>query len=245
MKTLEININYRNTCMILWVILFLLILSLTVSAQYFETTMEMGAGKYQLTDLRTFQKESLPVIDLPIESVTTFPPYYSYHASILYYPGTQLGIGACGSFYSTGGRNHYADYSGYYKLDLLINCVNMGISSNYQIKLFPTIKIIPEISTGIKLSNLQLIEKLHATEDLSSTEYKIKSLGWWIEPRVAIRYQPFKIIGISASVGYEYNDPSKNHLSHDKERYLQLKNNENVRIGWSGIRAYLGLSFHF
>lgn len=228
-------------------VLSVLLLSfcLGVKGGNFETTISLGYGTYQLTDLRTFQKQSIPDIGVDVESVSSFPAYYNYQLSVLYYLKGKWGIGATGSFFSTGGRNHYADYSGFYKLDMLIDAKNAGLVFNRKIVLLTDWYLIPEISSGVKWSNLKLNEDITVFSETETTDYILNSFGWWIEPRLRMCYQPFSFIMIGTSVGYEYNLPSKNHLAGDKDRYIMLENQKNMKIGWSGMRYLLSLSFIF
>jgi hypothetical protein len=212
-------------------------------AQRVETTIEIGGGTYQLADLRKFQQQAIPEIDVPIESVSSFPAYWAYKASMLYYINGNWGVGFTGSFYSTGARNHYEDYSGYYKLDILLSSINAGVTLNRKFNLSQQVKLIPEISSGIKFSDISMSENLHVTTNLNSEEIELKSNGLWLEPRVRVLFQPITSIALGASVGYEYNLPSKNYLADDKQQYLQTHDGKVVRVGWSGLRAFLSVSY--
>jgi len=212
----------------------------------FEVAAFTGFGSYQLNDLRTFQHESLPQLGVDIRSTTNFPSYYYYQLSMLYYIRDKWGIGITGSFFSTGGRNHYKDYSGEYKFDMLTNARNIGVVFNRKINLKNGLFIIPEICAGIKLSDLKLMESHRVYADSTSSEFLVKSIGMWVEPRVRLMYMPLSFLGVGASIGYEYNLPSKNYLSTDHDRFLMLiSKRENMRFDWSGLRPNINMIFTF
>lgn len=224
---------------------FLLFFCVEVEGRNFETTISVGYGNYQLSDLRSFQTQYLPNIGVDVKSVSSFPAYFNYHLSVLYYIKSKWGVGATGSFFTTGGRNHYADYSGFYKLDLLLNAKNAGLVFNRKLSLTTNWYLIPEISSGAKWSSLKIDEDIKVITETKETNYNAHSLGWWIEPRINACYQPFSYMMLSSSIGYEYNLPSKNHLTEDKNLFLMLKNQKNMEIGWSGLRFKMGISFLF
>jgi hypothetical protein len=242
MKIMEINITLINIFSKALLLFVLLNYCYNARANNFETTISMGYGNYQLTDLRAFQKQSLTKLGVDVKSVTSFPAYFNYQLTALYYIKSKWGVGATGGFFSTGGRNHYADYSGFYKLDLLLNAKNAGLVFNRKIN-FTGVYLIPEISSGAKWSTLKLDEDIKVHTETKSTDYILNSLGWWVEPRIRVCYQPLSFIMLGTSVGYEYNLPSKNHLADDSDRFLMLENQKNIKIGWSGMRFSMSISF--
>jgi len=223
----------------------LLFITTGALAGNFEVVLSAGKGTYALSDLRSFQQNSLPDLGVGVESVTTFPPYYFYQLSGCYYINGKWGIGATGAFFSTGARNHYEDYSGYYKLDLLVNAQNAGLLFNRKFSIGKGLSFIPEIASGIKMSNLSLDEELKVYPDSVGTSMQVVSIGFWAEPRIRMLYQPLPFMGIGFSAGYELNLPSKNSLRENRNQFLMGSDNRNVKLGWSGVRASLNLSIIF
>lgn len=204
--------------------------------------IEAQFGTFSMTDLKNFQERVIPDIGVNIESVSSFPPYVGYGVSILSYINSEFGIGLTTEFLSTGGRNYYEDYSGYYKCDMLTHCFNIGSLFSFRNKLSNDQNLNIELHQGLKISSLTLRETIFTTEPLTDQKMGFKSLSWWVKGGFRYEYSFFDYFTAGAFVGGEFNIGSRLESRDNPGNYILRENNEFARINWTGFRAALSLS---
>lgn len=217
-------------------VVFLTAALLTARGQATEFRAEAGIGTYSMSDLKTLLAQSVKYSSLGIKTTEDFPSYVFYGVDIIQYVSPKVGVGIASGFYSTGGRNHLADYSGSFREDIKVNSVNLGLLTCYKEPLGNHFFGQLEVSSGIKFSNILIEDELRLYETTQDTSYDCRSEGWWIKPQIRIG-RTFKSISIAAFAGYEYNLKSKIKLRQNPDYTL------NPKIDWSGLRAGISISY--
>ena len=221
-----------------------LILFQQALGQKFDLGFNLGYGFYQLNDLKKYQSEKKDEYSqLNIKAVEKFPGSYNYNLFVNYFVNRRNVIGLTGTYFTTGGRNHLKDYSGEYKLDMILNGYKIGM--NYQNIVFPykRIRISLKFEVGITFNDLQIDEYMYLlNEEILNENKTYKSFAWSIEPTVDISYRLLKKVYINLDMGYERN--ARNVLREQGNQAEELENSDGrFGINWSGFRFSAGLFF--
>jgi hypothetical protein len=216
----------------------------SILAQKLSLKSDIGVGTFYMTDLKNFQSTSKPDLGVEIESTGKFPPYYGYGISLVNYLQSGFGIGVTVDFYSTGGRNYYEDYSGYYNLELYARAYDIGMVFDIQSFSNERNKVWFEVQTGIKLSTLYVKEELVMPATDLEENNQFVNTSFWMRPGFRYEFSVFKFLSVGAFLGGELNPKGTLHLKQDKEVHIVTSSGNNVKISWTGIRASLSLSFN-
>jgi hypothetical protein len=244
MKIVDINMTLTHISRKILTI-SLILCSLTVVADNFEISLSTGKGFYKLQDMKSFQELSIPDYGVDIRMVESFPSYYFYSVSACYYIHGNWGVGFEGSFFSTGARNHYEDYSGYYKLDLILKSQNAGLLVNHRFRFFNRFFVIPEVNGGIKFSSLDISENLKVYNDSLVSSMQFNNYSFFAKPRLRLAFNPVSHLCVGMSGGYEFNFPRELFFKDNKNMILINSHSQKVLLDWSGFQLALSLSFTF
>lgn len=216
----------------------------SVLAQKLSLKSDIGMGTFYMTDLKDFQSTSKPDLGVEIKSTGKFPPYFGYGISMVNYLESGFGIGAIVDFYSTGGRNYYEDYSGYYNLELYARAYDIGMVFDFKSYSNEKNKVWFELQTGMKLSTLYVKEELVMLSTDLEENNQFVNTSFWMRPGFRYEFSVFKFLSVGAFLGGELNPKGILHLKQDKEVHIVNSSGNNVKISWTGIRASLSLSFN-
>lgn len=223
-------------------ILFFLLLQITnLRAQQEYLRVDVQVASFSMSDLKDILKSSVPDLNVDVRTVSTFPPYAGYGLTYLSVGSHGYGFGFTAEFFSSGGRNYYEDYSGYYKADMLVHCINLGTLFSIKNQLREKQSMNFEVFQGLKMSSLVFEELLYVSEPLYEQETRFKSFSWWIKAVIRYEYKFHEHFTAGALIGAEYNIPGKLELNDQPNMFLIRDNGDFAKINWSGIRA--GLSF--
>ncbi len=190
-----------------------------------------------MSDLKGTLKTAASLSEIDVKTTDKFPAYIFYGLDAIQPLNSKINFGISSGFYSTGGRNHYADYSGFYRDDILVNSLNLGVLFSYKGALNQEMFCNFQLASGIKFSNIKFQNELKVFDYQNSSSDDFRSEGWWIEPQFRIEKEISKNFAISAFVAYEYNLKSK--ITSKENGLYQLS----PKIDWSGFRS--GLSFSY
>jgi len=218
--------------------LVLVFIVFNANSQDINLEINAGYGFYKLDDIKTLQQSMLESTQIPnLKSVEKFPNgiYPSISVNYLLDPKNIFGI----TFlrYTTGGRNHLADYSGEYKIDMILN--GYGTGAKYQRTVYEQNKFafILQLEAGIIFSELDMDEKLTIYEEVMSSDHIIlESTGIYVEPMIKFSYNFMDDINLQFSGGYDLNLMGK--MKADGEKTTLASN-------WSGLRLMLGVGYSF
>lgn len=215
--------------------------------QKIQVNANIGYGTFFLKDLKDFQSEMISSTSLNDEPVEDFPNYLYYNISVDYTFNRRHMVGLGATYYSSGGRNHIADYSGEYSLDMIASAYAFAVQYKVTIISFDKLDIFFQYKTGFLFSNVDISEKLEISNLNSNTtdcEYKGNSLVF--EPGVYISYTIYKSIALNFSLGYERCSNSR--LLNN--RWLESDNDEvffnymeNITADWTGLRTSIGITY--
>ena len=212
-------------------ILLILFITLTASlhSQTIRLTYETGYGIYGLDNLKKYQESLTHQINgLPVKMIAQFPDYFNHSASIGFYLDKNVIFGLNASFLSTGGRNDISDYSGEYKLDMLLQGYQFGMESEYIYNIDSKWDINFNIKMGIVSSTININESItiYDLDSITNTQ-SVNQEGVFIEPNINLSYTIYKGIAVKAGLGFNLNTVSF----------------QGSMLDWTGIRPRLGVSY--
>lgn len=209
-----------------------------------------GLATYSLADLKGLQSEYVRnVPEIPVKAVTTFPAYLFYNGQLEMQATQKLFFGFSLGFYSTGARNHLADYSGEYSLDMPLKSFRTGFHVKAgEVILRGTRKLsfMPRFETGIRNSKLVKKESLNIAGFYSyfdSSAYS--SRNFYIEPSIICQMEIFKNVKGFVSMGWEQDFGSKLFLKGKDGEWLKNGDEKTVKLNMSGLRISIGVSYMF
>ena len=221
---------------------FLCISMFNVMCQELIVRPEIGLGSFAMSDLRGIQNQSVEQSLIQLKSTDKFPPYFFYNLDLLFYPTKMVGVGFVCGYTSTGCRNHYADYSGSYSEDVMVNATSLGGIISFRSEISYNLFFSVELSTGIKYSKIDIDNELILEDFVEANDYILRSQGWFLEPKLRLERSFLNSFFIGAFIGYEYNHKSKMQSTDSAKWYLNY-NGKKATIDWSGAR--IGLSVYF
>lgn len=208
-----------------------------VYGQQIEFRSKIGIGTYSMADLKGLLKQSVSSSPIGLKTTENFPAYVFYGLDVVHLVSPKFGFGISSGFYSTGGRNHIADYSGSYRDDIMVKAVNLGLLVSFKDTLTSHFFYGIELGSGIKFSDISSENELDLLGHNERNDYDFRSKGWWIEPQLRFGRTFLNKFTCMAFAGYEFNLKSK----------LKPKGNEQyssvAKIDWSGIRAGVSISY--
>lgn len=225
---------------ILYLLLFLTF-TLSASSQEWNGEARTGFGLYDLYDVKELQLSLMKATHMThIKPVETFPGnlFYSFSADYSLNPQNRIGLDF--NYYTTGGRNHVKDYSGEYKLDMLLNGIRIGAKYARINRMYPNIYLGVQLSGGGMFSNLDLEEHLTVYDKTIADEgYELTGLGIYVEPSMFLSYHLLENTHIDLMGGYEQDILGELHLKGNKDQKT------NKSADWSGFRISLGINYTF
>lgn len=206
-------------------------MSIPIHAQSIRITYDPGFGTYSMANMRAIQDYTSKHINgLPIQKVVQFPGYINHSASVGFYLDKNILIGINAAYVTTGGRNHLSDYSGEYKMDMILNGYQLGIDSEYIFNLSKKVDFNANFKVGYIRSTLDVNEFLSVYNvDSKNSKEHLSQDSFFLEPNVSLSYNIIR--GIEARLGIGYN--------------LDTSVFDNKMIDWSGLRTKIGVSYSF
>lgn len=228
-------------------VLILLIFFVTQTAvcQSVKLGLNTGYGTYQMKDLKEFQSDVAEYYkEFNVEEVQQFPGYINYSASIEYSFGTKNLIGLNAAYVTTGGRNHVADYTGEYYLNMAVYAYNMGLQYRRVVTTINKFDLYAQLRGGISFSTLEINESFTIYQvDSTSSSFTFVNHSFFFEPSVGTFYALGKDFSINFSLGYQIDTKSKLYSKDNKEETFPGFDGQPIYTNWSGLRIELGLSY--
>ncbi|SRR6266542_3615551 len=227
-------------------ILLLLLGFATTKGQKIIVNGYIGYGQYQLSNLKSFQtdlKNSVP--QLQVESVEKFPNFLNYSLGIEYSVNGNNYWGLITSYYTTGARNHLKDYSGEYKLDMILNGYKLGLQFRTVLEKRGKLDINFEMKAGIILSTLTITELFKITNVTDeSVDVDFGSRTLFGEPSFRLNYLITPKLLLEMDAGYEFNLNSSIYSKENHDYNLKNRNGNIVNLNWSGVRCMVGVGYN-
>lgn len=199
-------------------------------SQSFRISYEPGYGLYNMANLKYLQQSVIKNNVLPVKSVEEFPGYFNHSVSLDYYLDKNILFGVNAAYLTTGGRNFLSDYSGEYKLDMILNAYQYGIESEYNFILNNKLSLFLNFKLGVISSKLKLQESLTLYNvDSQVSNQTVNQFNFFMEPDTGLSYNVTKRISARVIVGLNIDTS----LISDK------------LIDWTGLRTRIGISYLF
>jgi len=188
------------------------------------------------------------VSELDVKSVVRFPStlYYGIEAEYQFNKTNALGVHL---FYNTtAGRNHLADYSGEYKMDILLSSYATGIDYRYTFNKFGKFSMSAYLGAGIRFSTLKIKEDLTVYGDtVSHSANTATGKNLYTFPAFEISYPLQSKLDLKLKAGYEIDFRSK-YMTTDGDGKPQILYNDDgkfLNVDYSGLRVGLSISYKF
>lgn len=227
------------------IVIILFLFAFEGFGQKLHVNANIGYGTYFLKDLKDFQAEMISSTTVDDKSVENFPNniYYSFTTNYAFNKKHSLGLGL--KYYTTGARNHVADYSGEYTFDMIANAYTLFV--NYKVRIISTnnFNTYFQFKTGALFSRLDINEQLDIYSGNSNTTEEIyKGNSIVLEPGIYLFYPIYKTISLNLSVGFErgLNRRLLNKDDYDEEYITFI---DDISANWTGLRTSIGISFSF
>jgi len=220
---------------ILFAFLFLAI-AVDAKSQVINLDINLGYGFYDLEDIKNLQNSILTSVNIPnVKAVEKFPNNIYYSISVNHFINNKNGVGIGFTYLTTGGRNHLADYSGEYKLDMLLNGYKIGPKFQHAFFLVNKMGVWLQLEGGAIISKLNVNEALIILdEEISKDQMDFKSKGLFVEPSLKVSYNVVDRLNIHFSGGYDFNFKGN----------MRLEGKETaITANWSGIRLFFGIDY--
>ena len=202
-------------------------------------------GTYHMQALEAFQQEIAKDLFVPAEVVNSFPATVGYEVGLMHQYDDRQAYGGYFSYRSTGGRIHYADYSGQVKIDQLLSSYSLGMLYTGRLSAMDTEeKVVPwafiKLSGAYTLFDLEQYVEVGPRKE--SETFYLKSLNIGVEPGLSLHI-PIAFFSLNPELSYELQLPGK--LFADNGGYLLNPQEEAVKANWSGVRVGLSITKQF
>ena len=204
--------------------------------------IKAGIGVYTLTNFKEFQQELLKGLPVPARIVDDFPATMNYEFGFSHQYDGGMTLGGFIGYYSTGGRIHYADYSGQTSIDQVLSGYRLGMRCAKDLL---DVKIRENISPQffIKLSAtytlFNMTQYLEVGPEHDSETLNFQSLNTGLEPGMSFQIPVFSFL-INPEISYEIQIPGK--LYFNNGLFLLNQKSSKVTADWSGLRVGISLA---
>lgn len=216
--------------------------------QTFSAGIGIGYGIYKQDKLKQLQsnlKNSTGITNL--SSVETFPSYIFYAAQLNYNPGNKMNsFGLEFNNYMTGARNHVADYSGEYILDMYLNGYRFGMNYKMNVEKIGPVYCFGQVGAGILFNKMELLEKLTINnEEIFSESIALSGVGIYFEPKIIFSFPVSDKLSLDLNASYEYDFKNKLHVKNNRDQIIYIGYQNPASVNWTGFRFILSLSYVF
>lgn len=204
-------------------------MSLIIYGQSVRISYDLGSGSYNLGRVRSLQAEALREARvLDAKAVVQFPDYINHTVSLGLYLDKNNIFGINVAYLTTGGRNQVSDYTGEYKLDMIVNGYQYGIESEHIFNLNSRFDLSTNFKLGVIKSTLDVSEYLVIYNlDSRTTTDNYSETNYFLEPNLDLSYKIMNGIALKLGLGFNLNTTGFDHKM----------------IDWSGVRTRAGISY--
>jgi len=215
--------------------------SLHFNIYYGQTSQLHGES---LQEFEQLIKTAYEDMDIPLEIVQSFPSSVMLRYEVTRSFGKlQLGLSYANS--ATGGRLHYADYSGSATVDHIMDNSYFGVNIQYCLIQGAHVGILQSNQLGMLQSSYETTETIKIWDEATSNHISFESTAYFIEPGLEINFNLLDFINVGAYVGpklFIYSLPY--HLPDNKDAKLTSGYNNFVKPDWieANVALKIGVS---
>jgi len=219
-------------------------ISLESNAQKTKIFFSPGFGSYQMSDLKELHQDIISQVPLELTVVDDFPSNWNFEGGMSFpLLEGKHNTGFFLNYQSTGSRSGIMDYSGYYKVDMLVNSIGVGAFYSIMLKKFSWFETHLKAKINYEMTNFDVIEDVKINSFIRNNKIQMKGDGLEFGADFQVE-KDFGWFSLFTSAGYSLNLSGALHLKDDKDMDLLLDGNK-VGADWSGWRLKLGTSVNF
>lgn len=210
------------------IMLFTLMIPCWVKAQNF-FSLSATYGSFNMSTQRQIQDYTLNSFS-PIKMVSSFPSRFGLEMTT----GVRVGqgsftLGPAFSYFSTGGRLHYADYSGEVSFDQIAECFMVGLHakgliSNPEKKL----RMYLAATASAVFTTLEYRSYFALGTQTESSEEQVTVVNYSLRPALSVQRSFAQDFYAEVHLGYD----------------LQLIKGD-PKVEWDGLRCGIAIGYHF
>lgn len=208
----------------------------TTMGQSLIPSISVGWGNYRMEELKELQ--STITAPVRLKSVSNFPPYIFFKASILY-DISKVQFGFSWGHYSTGARNHYEDYSGEISIKQLIHTDVFSLPFYLKLKDNNRLTFSFMFEPGIMSTKYTIVEEARLWDERSSDEFSDKLTTFSVQPGLKLAYT-LKRWQPSIDFGYFFDTQFSITTN---ENGISLFDDDTDYSDFSGIRLSISLAY--
>lgn len=233
-----------HPCARMFAVVLLLMIPIFVKGQYWEIRGGATFGTFSMKGLKDVQRTiTIQTQELSTKVVESFPSKFGYDVSISH-NNTKRSFGLFYTFFSTGGRVHYADYSGEIKFDQIVNGNSFGGLLTFNLGQVHSCTIYGGTRLGATMSTVKFVNEVSVVslpDSYISENYSFKSDNLFLSPLLGAKTEYHNFSGF-LEARYEWH-AVKEALSMDQ---AQLQSSgDDVHADWDGLRISFGIGYKF
>lgn len=226
---------------ILFVFNLIVVLSL---AQPNQIDLQIGFGKFQMTDLKGLQDSFIKESIIPLSKTVEFPDYFVFDLKYEHEIKDKFFTGGSVGHRSTGGRLHYADYSGEVYSNQKVSAYSIALLGGLYL-LNDKKNIVPlYLRVGGNFTRVSLENGIIVGTQKQEQSDLFESFGMLAEPGVSYR-RIIRQLFTGVDIGYELNFNGNLFYSSDKNLFLVNDSGNPVQAQWDGLRVRLSIGYRF
>lgn len=207
--------------------------------QRIDLSVNVGYATFKMDDLKAVQEEDLSYMPVEGKITNSFPGYLNFGIDAVFYDSTYF-VGVLLGHTSTGGRVHYADYSGSITMDQLVKMDYNGLVGAYRIASTNAGNIFIGTNLLTYLNKVEFIYSQTLFEQSSTSGFNLQSLNFAVGPFVQIHKRLGKFL-VKGNVGYEFHFGMD--LFYDDPDQKYISSSGYVKVNADGFRAGVGVGY--
>jgi hypothetical protein len=234
-----ISFNKMKAKKFLLPLVLLLFFSVRLYSQDITVRMAAGLGTYSMTGMKAWNTAMMPDFDAKI--VSDFPAYPYFRPGLIL-TWTRFSVGLEYTYQSTGSRISAKDYSGEYRLDMLVHSNNAGLLLGWELIMKNKWRIEAELKGGAAFSDLKIDYSLELNGELVEdyTSY-LDVVQYFFEPGIRFEYEVAANLRLGIYGGY-YLDTSDKAFKGDYN-LVNPDTREGVGPEWKGLRIGISVGY--
>ncbi|MBT3228930.1 MAG: hypothetical protein HOD43_14325 [Candidatus Marinimicrobia bacterium] len=209
-----------------------------------EFRIQGGQGHYNMPGLHNLQTEviaELKGMSVPVKITSNFPDFYFSRVEVLHRFSQGYTGGLSWMHMETGGRIHYADYSGEISSDQILTCNGFGLSNTWTIMASKCFSSTFNMPISFLWSTLDMLDEIILLDESEVTQNELVAMGLGLDPMISLAYKVQRL-SISIDGGYHLTFSKPFHLKDNSDAILRV-NNKQVSPDWSGYRLGVTLGY--